>query len=264
MNMRHGYADSGWGQVHYARTGTGPTCVFFHESPQSIRSFEATLPLMADRIDAIALDTPGYGNSERPPHDQFEIPDYAARLLEAIDGLGVGTFAVSGVHTGASIAIEVARQAGMDRVTHAILSGVPLLSEEERRKYLSSWSPPMTPDAEGSHLRWAWERYERVWGADTDPELLHLASTQILNVLDRYEWAYNAAFRYDPAPALPGLTCPVLLLDAEHDLLAEYDEPSAALLPDARIEIVAGLGGQLPLRVPEVYARSIADFICPS
>ena len=262
MKTTRGYVDSDWGQIHYARTGTGPTCVFFHESPQSIRSFDATLPLMANRLDAIALDTPGYGCSAQPPHDRFDIPDYAARLLQAIDNLGVERFAVSGVHTGASIAVEVARQAGMGRISHAVLSGVPLLSEAERQQYLADWSPKMAPDADGSHLRWAWERYERVWGADSDPTLLHLASTQILNVLDRYEWAYNAAFRYDPAPTLPGLTCPVLLLDAEHDLLAKYDEPSAALLPNAEIKIIAGLGGQLPLRVPQVYADSIADFIC--
>lgn len=264
MTAPRGYVDSSWGQVHYSRTGAGPTCVFFHESPQSIRSFEATLPLMANRLDAIALDTPGYGNSDRPPHDRFEIPDYAACLLEAIDRLGIERFAVSGVHTGASIAIEVARQAGMDRITHVVLSGVALLSEEERQQYLSGWSPAMAPEADGGHLQWAWERYQRIWGADSEPDLLHLASTQILNVLDRYEWAYNAAFRYDPAPALPGLTCPVLLLDAERDLLAKYDEPTAALLPAAKIQIVAGLGGQLPLRVPEAYASAITDFICRS
>jgi pimeloyl-ACP methyl ester carboxylesterase len=264
MSIRRGYVDTDWGQLHYAQTGQGPPCVFFHESPQSLRAYETALPFMADRLTAIAIDTPGYGNSDPPPNDQFEIPDYAAHILKGIDELGVDRFAVSGVHTGASIAIEVARQAGMDRITHAVLTREPLLNEEERATYLAGWSPKMEPDSEGSHLRWAWERYQRVWGADSDASILHLASTQILNVLDRYEWAYNAAFRYDPAPTLPELTCPVLLLDAENDLLAEYDEPTAALLSNARIEIVPGLGGQLPIRVPEIYANAVAEFITDS
>ena len=261
MTVRRGYADCSWGQVHYAEAGDGPICAFFHESPQSLKAFEPTLPLMADRLRAIALDTPGYGSSDPPPHDRFEIPDYAGQLLEAIDDLGIERFAVAGVHTGASIAIEVARQAGMDRITHAVLTGVPLFSEEERAEFLANWAPTMAPDAGGTQLQWAWERYQRVWGAESAPEILHLAVTQILGVLDRYEWAYNAAFRYDPGPQLPALTCPVLLLDAEHDLLAKYDEPSAALLPDARIEIVPELRGQLPIRVPDVYARHVVDFV---
>ncbi len=257
-----GYVDTRWGQVHYALAGEGPVCVFFHESPLSLRAFETSLPLMAPSIRAIAIDTPGYGQSSPAPSADFEIPDFAATMLEAIDALGVDRFAVAGVHTGASIAVEVARQAGMDRITHAILTGVPLLSEEERAQFLADWSPSMRPDAEGDHLRWAWERYQRIWGADSDPAILHLAVTQILNVLERYEWAYNAAFRYDPAPALPNLTCPVLLLDAEHDILAAYDEPTAALLADATIEIVPELIGQLPIRVPDRYAESIVRFIC--
>jgi len=260
MTLRRGYVDTSWGQVHYLEHGEGPVCAFFHESPQSVQAFEQTLPLMSG-IRAIAFDTPGYGNSAPPPRDGFEIPDYSARLLEAIDGLGVDSFAVSGVHTGASIALEVGIQAGMDRTSHAVLTGVPLFSEEERADFLANWAPKMTPAADGSHLGWAWERYQRVWGEESPPEMLHLAAVHILAGLHNYDWAYNAAFRYDPAPHLSKLTCPTLLLDAENDMLAKFDQPSAQLLPDARIEHLPGLRGQLPLRVPELYARHVVDFV---
>jgi pimeloyl-ACP methyl ester carboxylesterase len=257
-----GYTRCDWGQVHYRAAGdVGPVCVLFHESPLSAAAYEHALPYLGTHLKAYAFDTPGYGMSDPPPNDAFEIPDYAGRLLQAIDNLGIERFAVAGVHTGASIAIEVARQAGTQRVSHAVLTGVPLFSAEERAQWLASWSPPMAPDAQGDHLRWAWERYQRVWGTESDPRILHLGVTQILDVLERYQWAYNAAFRYDPAPALPGLTCPTLLLDAEHDLLAAFDEPAAALLPDARIEILSDLPGQLPIRVPEAYAASVAGFV---
>lgn len=257
-----GYSSCDWGQVHYWHAGdAGPACVFFHESPLSGAAYQAALPHLGASLRAYAFDTPGYGLSDPPPEDRFEIPDYAARLLQAIDALGLDHFAVAGVHTGASLAIEVARQAGMERVSHAVLTGVPLFSAEEREEWLKSWSPPMRPDADGTHLSWAWARYQRVWGTETDPAVLHVGVRHILDVIERYQWAYNAAFRYDPAPALPGLTCPTLLLDAEHDLLAGFDEPAAALLPDARIQIIPGLPGQLPIRMPEAYAAHVAEFI---
>ncbi len=257
-----GYSRCDWGQVHYRAAGdAGPVCVLFHESPLSAVAYEEALPHLGAHLQAYAFDTPGYGLSDPPPKNAFEIPDYAGQLLKAIDRLGIERFAVAGVHTGASLAIEVACQAGMERVSHAVLTGVPLFSAEERQQWLASWSPPMVPDAQGEHLRWAWERYQRVYGPDSDPRILHLGVTQILNVIERYQWAYNAAFRYDPAPALPGLTCPTLLLDAEHDLLAAYDEPAAALLPDARIEIIPSLVGQLPMRVPRDYAAQVVGFL---
>ena len=112
------------------------------------------------------------------------------------------------------------------------------MTEEDRRRYLASWSPPMRPTEEGSHLVWAWERYQRIWGAGTDPEVLHVGAIHVLSVLDRYQWAYNAAFRYDPEDGLRRLGCPTLLLDAEFDIFADQDEPAAALLPDARISII--------------------------
>ena len=260
--VRRGYVDVEWGQIHYRACGeAGPVALFFHESPLSGAVYERALPLLGRRLRAYAFDTPGYGCSDPPPHERFEIPDYSAMLLAAADRLGLDTFAVAGVHTGASLALEVALQAGPGRATHAILSGVPLMTEEDRHRYLESWAPPMRPASQGEHLEWAWRRYQRIWGADSDPTILHVGAIHVLSVLDRYQWAYNAAFRYDPEPGLPLLHCPTLLLDAEFDIFADQDEPAAALIPDARISIIPGLPGQLPIRVPQEYARRVIRFV---
>ena len=260
--VRRGYVDVEWGQIHYRGCGeSGPVALFFHESPLSGLAYERALPHMGHKLRAFAFDTPGYGASDPPPHDRFEIPDYSAMLLQAADALGLTSFAVAGVHTGASLALEVALQAGPGRATHAILTGVPLMTEEDRRRYLESWAPRMRPTPEGGHLGWAWERYQRIWGAETDPAVLHVGAVHVLSVLDRYQWAYNAAFRYDPEDGLRRLTCPTLLLDAEFDIFADQDEPAAALLPDARISIIPGLPGQLPIRVPEEYAERVIAFV---
>ena len=261
-SVRRGYVDVEWGQIHYRTSGQrGPAALFFHESPLSGMAYQRALPQLGRRMRAYAFDTPGYGHSDPPPHDRFEIPDYSAMLLGAADALGLDTFAVAGVHTGASLALEVALQAEPGRATHAILTGVPLMTEEERLQYLASWSPPMQPTSEGEHLEWAWQRYRRIWGAETDPAVLHVGAIHVLSVLDRYEWAYNAAFRYDPEPGLRRLSCPTLLLDAEFDIFADQDGPAAALIPDARISIVPGLPGQLPIRVPEEYAERVTRFV---
>ena len=169
-------------------------------------------------------------------------------------------FAVAGVHTGASLALEVARQAGPERVSGAILSGVALLTHDERAEYLRSWAPPLELDSEGHYLDWALARYRRIWGEDAPPELLHQGVMAILTNYARYNWAYIAAFKYDPTPALREVSYPILLLNAEHDLLQQTDSRVAQLVKAEFIQI-PDLRGQLPWRAPDAYSGAIIDFL---
>jgi haloalkane dehalogenase len=259
--VRRGYVDLAFGQVHYRAAGTeGPAIVLFHESPLSSQIFEPVLPLLGASLRAFAFDTPGYGLTDPPP-GVLEIPGYAALILEAIDRLPLDRFAVGGAHTGASIAIEIAMQAGEDRVTHAILSGVPLFTEEERAEFLSSWAPEVRAETDGGHLHWAWQRYQRIWGADSPPELLNLGAVHIAANMSHYNSAYNAAFRYDPGPALKQLKCPLYLLNAEHDLIVYTDARVMEILPHANFKHVPGLRGQLPWRAPQMYAHEVVNFV---
>jgi pimeloyl-ACP methyl ester carboxylesterase len=261
--VRRGFVTTADGVLHYRQAGPAtedaPALVLFHESPLSSVIFERALPLLGERLRVWAFDTPGYGLSDPPPAPR-ELPDYARRLLRGTEALGLERFAVGGGHTGASLAIEVAALAGPDRISCAILSGVPLLTPAERAEYLAAWSPAIALDADGALYRWAWERYQRIWGPD-DPALNTLAIVQLLEVWDRYNWAYHAAFRHDPAPSLASLACPILLLNPEDDLLNYTDPRVLELTPHARLVRVPGLRGQLPWRRPEVYAAETIAFI---
>ena len=259
MTVRGGYVDGEWGQVHYRTAGrTGPWIGLFHESPLSSRVFEAVLRQLDGQARVVAFDTPGYGASDPPPGPDQEIPDYARVLAAAASALGMNDAVFGGVHTGASLALEV--PAEFDRgTTGLVLSGVALLSEDERARYLSGWTPPVPVDAEGSQFSWAVERYQRIWPGLT-AELLQVAAVEVLRVADRYDWGYRAAFRHDPAAPLAATDLPVLLLDAEFDLLADKDPLALELARDARLVTLPGLPGQPHLRAPDEYARELLSF----
>lgn len=259
------YHPTSWGQVHMRQAapqdpgpGDDVSLVLFHESPLSSRVWDLVLPESGHLRRVIAPDTPGYGLSDPPPRDDFEIPDYAGALLEALSDSGVKDIVVCGVHTGASIALEVARQS--DRVRGLILSGVALLTDEERARYLDSWTPPIPVTFDGEQFRWALERYHRIWGADTPGWMLNLAINDLLHVWERYSWGYRAAFRYDPEPALRELQLPTLLLDPEFDLLADKDPLIQAMVANCRTQILPGLPGQMHLRAPQATARHMEAF----
>jgi len=258
-----GYVHGRWGQVHYRTAGDvgQPVVVLYHESPLSSKVYEVALPLIAERgVRAVAFDTPGYGESDPPP-EAMEIPDYAAALAEAAENLGLEPYAAVGSHTGASLAVEAALQAGPARITRIMLSGILVLSSAERHRYLTTWAPPMRPDPDGNHFRHAWKRFQRIYGADTDPRLIHLAATGLLDCVEIYDWAYNAAFRHNPEPDLPKLQVPVHFYIAEHDGFVEADRRAALLIPGATYREVPDLRGQLPLRVPEAFADEVAAFV---
>ena len=254
-----GYAETRWGQVHYRSSGdAGPVVVLLHESPLSSLAYRAALPEFAGSARAFAFDTPGYGESDPPPA-QTEIPEYATTLLEAAEALGLERFAVVGVHTGASLALQMALQAGPQRVTHIVMSGVPVMTPEERAHYLATWAPPVEPNEAGDHFRWAWERYLRIWRGPAS--MLHIGATLLLTNLEHYFWAYNAAFRYDPEPDLARLEIPTLFLTAENDLLIASDRRAVVIVPGSRLQVVPGHVGQLPMRVPAEFAAEVISFI---
>lgn len=258
--IRAGYVDGPWGQVHHRSCGDhGPWIVLFHESPLSSVVWEKVMEQLAGEFRVVAFDTPGYGASSPPPGPGTEIPEYAAVLAEATATLGASDVVFCGLHTGASIAIEAAH-AFTGEVAGVVLSGVALYDEDERAEHLAGWAPDVPKDIEGSQFDWAVERYRRIWPG-LDEEMLHLAVLEALRVLPRYHWGYRAAFRHDPAEPLAALEVPVLLLDAEHDLLADKDARAMELARDARLTVLPGLHGQPHLRAPEEYAAHLAAFV---
>ncbi|UMG93703.1 alpha/beta hydrolase [Nocardioides sp. TF02-7] len=257
--VRRHYVDTAWGQVHALTAGTtGPWIGLFHESPLSSEVWVDVLAALAPDARVVAFDTPGYGASTPPDGPGHEIPEYAAVLAEAAAGLGMSDAVFGGVHTGASIAIEVAHRFAHG-VRGVVLSGVALYDEAERAEHLRGWTPPVPSDTDGAEFRWAVERYQRIW-PELTPGLLHTAAVELLRVKDRYHWGYQAAFRHDPAEPLAALDVPVLLLDAEFDLLADKDPRALELAKDARLVVLEGLHGQPHLRAPGDYARHLLAF----
>ena len=54
----------GDGWLHYRRMGRGPAVLLLHQTPQSSQTLEPLMRLLAPHCTAIAVDTPGFGQSD--------------------------------------------------------------------------------------------------------------------------------------------------------------------------------------------------------
>jgi pimeloyl-ACP methyl ester carboxylesterase len=264
---RRGYTSTSLGQVHY-REVAGPSprgadaLLMMHQTADSSAQFAELLPELAGRVRAIAVDTPGYGDSDRLPAsaEPPTIADYARAMSELLAALDIGRAAVLGTHTGAAIALELAasRPALVERL---VLSGLPDYEPEERPAKIASAtdSPPL--DDEGGHLRAAWERAaDPMWGRD-DLAQITRAAVDSVRALPGRHYGPLAVFHFEGRTRIPLVEAPTLLLYGERDPFAERQPTLAALFADGRAERMDGAGASPMQHRPADYARRLLAFL---
>jgi pimeloyl-ACP methyl ester carboxylesterase len=236
MTIERHYLYVGERRVHYRRAGSGPPLVMLHAAPNSSLVLEPLIAPLAEARTVIALDAPGYGESEPLALRRPTIRDYAHALGETLDALGLDRVDLYGSHTGAKTAVAFA---GIrpDRVRKLVLEGYGIYTPEERDDLIAHFCPPIEPDWAGSHLVrvWAmrrdmfifWPWYRRIPEARLPldlpaPEHLHALVVDFLRG-GTFPWlGHLASFRYDGLAALQQLRSPTLLLAGEGDPLRPH------------------------------------------
>lgn len=199
--------------------------------------FEAALPILGRRFRTIALDTLGYGLSDKPDRI-LEPEDYAQSFIEAIDAIGVTDFALCGAHTGATFAIQVTIQYS-DRVRALVLSGPPLHpplpSGTPRRK--PKMQPPPPPREDGTHLTELWQARWKV-AAPIDPSIFQRRFLTAVMTGASSTSAYHAVYKYDLTERLKMVSCPTLIVYGDRDVETPNIEQALHLIPDIPTKII--------------------------
>lgn len=254
------YAATPHGLIHYAEQGSGAPVLLLHQTPRSWDEYRDVLPLLGARYRAIAMDTLGFGGSDRPD-GPWTIELFASGVLALCDALGLDRVALVGHHTGGVIATEVAaREPG--RVSALVLSGVPYVDAARRARVAAR--PPIdevTPAPDGSHLRGLWANRAPYY-PDDRPDLLNRLVRDALAVLDRVEEGHRAVNAYEMEKRIGLVTAPALVLCGELDAFSRPDMAAlAARLPDARTELLPGTGVPSADHRPDLFAAAVARFL---
>ena len=255
--IKRAYADVPHGQLHFLEAGAGPVLLLLHAVPRSARLFRNLLPVLAPHFRAIALDLPGFGQSDPLP-GEVAVEGLAQVVVDLLDSLGITKASVFGIHTGNKVAAAMAAAHG-ERLDRLILCGQihSIIPEKRGRddairrivaKYFAQY--PVSPNGEQHLRRWLAE-----WADVTAfalPRNLYtaaplqesdIADAQV-RVLDHMQAlasvaaTYGANFTFDLEAAMRRIAIPTLVLE----LVMPHEEHYGRQL-DAVCACIAGSRG---------------------
>jgi pimeloyl-ACP methyl ester carboxylesterase len=99
------------GRLSISEAGSGPAVVMIHGLGATKVSFLPTLAALAPNRRAIAVDLPGFGDSDKPILAPYSAPYFAETMIALLDALELDRADFAGNSMGGRIAIEVGLRA---------------------------------------------------------------------------------------------------------------------------------------------------------
>jgi 3-oxoadipate enol-lactonase len=249
------------GTVNASETGEGPPLFLLHSLLSDRASFDAVAPRLSRSFRVIVPELPGFGCSQAVGGGLADIAD---RIAEAVRDAAAGEDeVVLGNGYGGFVALQMAirhpeiatrliladcgaafsdqgRQAFRNMAAASMAEGLAAITDVAMRRLFAP-----TFQAENPVLM----RERRAAFLKTDPQIFRAACAQLAELDLRGE--------------LAKVKMPVLVVVGEHDEATPppMSHELAALLPDARLKIIAGCAHVPQLQSPTLFLETIADFL---
>lgn len=257
MTIRKGYADAAHGQVHFRATppvkGKAPL-VALHATAYSSQSFIPLMQALTGLRQVIAIDAPGYGESDAlaAPAD---MKAYADAIAPAIAQLCDEAPIILGYHTGVYVATELAIDHA-DLVRGLVLIGMPYFQALDFEAWRNKLAAPhcLGEDLSQFAERWSYFITQRHAGVTLERGFRNFVDE--LKAWPDGARAHQAMFSYGSDTRLPLVNQRVLVLNPEGHL-AHPSRIAAQLFARATVEEMPDVGGPVLELAPVRLARSI-------
>ncbi len=244
-------------QVHYRRAGEGAAVLLLHPSPLSSGFLEPLVRFLAASFDVIAIDTPGYGDSDPLQAPDNTLSPYVKVIGEVLEKLCPEGALLYGNATGAQLAIESAKQY-TQQVRGVVLENAAAFTDAECETMLGRYFPDLSPREDGSHLQLAWtmarqtfqyfpwfDTSEQARIAEGEPPeaLVQAVAMAYLQAGPDYARAYRAAFGNERPEQLAAVGQAVSVILWQDSILLDYSRRLQQAQMPANIEFVeVGVG----------------------
>jgi 3-oxoadipate enol-lactonase len=243
-----GYAEAGG--------GTATPIVFLHGVGSDKSVWRPQLEHFGRTRRAIAFDYPGYGDSDPAPRGTTR-DDYADAIISAMHELGVDRAHVCGLSLGGVVAIAM-HHADAKRCASLVIADSFAVHPEGRAIYERGI-------AASDNLRaMAEARVDVLLAQPADPALRR----EVIETMARidpaaYRIGAEAVWLADQRERAQEIDVPTLALVGDQDLITppELSNELVDLIPDARMQVIAGSGHISNAERPEEFNALVGAFI---
>jgi pimeloyl-ACP methyl ester carboxylesterase len=263
------------GTVNYTDLGEGPALVFIHGLSGCWQNWLEQLPLFARDHRVIAVDLPGFGQSEMPA-EEISISAYADAIDELMGELGLEEARIVGNSMGGFIGAELAIN-HPQRVERLVLVAAAGLSIESIRTERTTGLRHRAENIVFFSLGHIASRSHQV---ALRPRLRHallllvaahpqklpgpLAAQQVLGSgKPGFSDALEAMCRYPLRDRLEKISCPTLIVWGDKDLLVPVKDASIfeKLIPDSRKIVYKDTGHVSMMERPARFNEDVRAFL---
>jgi 3-oxoadipate enol-lactonase len=249
--------------VAYDDAGEGTPLLFVHGFPHHRKLWAPQLRALAGHSRAIALDVPGFGESDMP--EKFAIDAWADGLVRFLDALKIERAVVAGLSMGGYITLALWRH-HRERVLALVLADTRAGADTEegkqkrretielaRREGPVAVARALLPGMVGKSTR------------DREPAVVAtmramLESTSVDSIVGASEAMMNRA---DAMDLLPTIGVPTLIIVGEEDVLTPPKEARAmhGAIRGSRLEIIPAAGHVSNVERPAAFNHILTEFI---
>jgi pimeloyl-ACP methyl ester carboxylesterase len=251
--------------------GEGPPIVFVHGLSGNWQNFLENLPRAAGERRVVALDLPGFGESEEPV-ERITMSGYGRSVDQLCERLDLGEVALVGNSMGGFVAAETAIQFPERVERLALVSAAGITSSNLRREPVMAWGRA----AMLAGSRGAAERRMAI----LRPRLRHLVFSSIMRhpsliapemLWEMSQGAGRASFRpaleaildYDFRDRLPEIRCPTLIVWGKEDMLVPVEDADEyeRQIPGARKLVLEDTGHVPMVERPPTFNERLIEFV---
>ena len=244
--------------IGYEEAGSGEAMpiVFLHGVGSDKSVWRPQLDYFGATRRTLAFDYPGYGDSDPAP-DGTTRDDYAAAILYAMTKLGIAKAHICGLSLGGVVAIAMHHRA-TERCASLILADTFAVHPEGRAIYDRSLAGSQDLPA------MAEARVDVLLAQPADPAIRE----EVVATMSRidpaaYRIGAEAVWLADQRERAAAIRVPNLVLVGDQDKVTppSLSEELAALIPDAKLQVIAGAGHLANIEKPADFNRAVEDFI---
>jgi 3-oxoadipate enol-lactonase len=253
------------GTVHATQSGPqagkAPALFLLHSLLSDRASFDAVAPKLSQSFRVIVPELPGFGGSQAVRGGLAAVAD---RMAEAVQDAASGDETiVLGNGYGGFVALQMA-------IRHPGIAGKFILADcgaafsEPGRQAFRNMAAAAKAKGLSAITDVAMRRLFAPEFQENHPDLMRDRREAFLRTdVDVLQAACAALAELDLRPQLGQVKVPVLVLVGEHDEATPppMSHELAALLPNARLKIIAGCAHVPQLQSPEIFLDAIGDFL---